>query len=130
MKMTTPFKAADEFEKELKEFSKKHRITLAEHSKRISDYFEMSCYSLVIRYYIKKGYISSFVNYVTNALEPRKEVFTEIYQALLAEVPDYKTNVYLQKSKAIQMIIRLCISSPKLAMPLLRFYAKRNNIVS
>lgn len=25
MKMTTPFKAADEFEKELKEFSKKHR---------------------------------------------------------------------------------------------------------
>lgn len=80
--------------------------------------------------YIKKGYISSLVNYVTNALEPRKEVFTEIYQALLAEVPDYKTNVYLQKSKAIQMIIRLCISSPKLAMPLLRFYAKRNNIVS
>ena len=80
--------------------------------------------------YIKKGYISSLVNYVTNSLEPRKEVFTEIYQALLAEVPDYKTNVYLQKSKAIQMIIRLCISSPKLAMPLLRFYAKRNNIVS
>ena len=64
MKMTTPFKAADEFEKELKEFSKKHRITLAEHSKRISDYFEMSCYSLVIRYYIKKGYMLEVKNLI------------------------------------------------------------------
>lgn len=79
--------------------------------------------------YIKKGYISSLVNYVTNALEPRKDVFTEIYQALLAEVPDYKKNMYLQKSKAVQMVILLCVSCPKLATPLLRFYAKRNNIV-
>ena len=79
--------------------------------------------------YIKKGYISSLVNYVTNALEPRRDVFAEIYQALLTEVPDYKTNVYLQKSKVVQMIICLCISFPKLATPLLRFYAKRNNIV-
>ena len=79
--------------------------------------------------YIKKGYISSLVNYVTNALEPRKEVFTEIYQALLAEVPDYKTNIYLQKSKAVQIVIRLCVSCPRLATPMLRFYAKRNNIV-
>ena len=29
---------------------------LAEHAKRISDYFEMTCYNLVIRYYEKKGY--------------------------------------------------------------------------
>ncbi len=79
--------------------------------------------------YIKKGDISSLVNYVVNALEPRKEVFAEIYQALLAEVPDYKKNVYLQKSKTVRMIIRLCISCPMLATPLLRFYAKRNNIV-
>lgn len=79
--------------------------------------------------YIKKGYLSTLVNYVINALEPRKEVFEEIYQALLAEVPDYKTNIYLQKSKAVQMVIRLCVSCPLLATPLLRFYAKRNNIV-
>ena len=80
--------------------------------------------------YIKKGYISSLVNYVTNSLEPRKEVFTEIYQALLAEVPDYKKNIYLQKSKAVQIVIWFCISCPKLVTPLLRFYAKQNNIVS
>lgn len=79
--------------------------------------------------YIKKGYISSLVNYVTNVLNPRKEVFVEIYQALLAEVPDYKNNCYLKQSKMVQMVIRLCICCPKLATPLLRFYAKRNNIV-
>lgn len=79
--------------------------------------------------YIKKGYISSLVNYVVNALEPRKEVFAEIYQALLSEVPDYKKNCYLKQSKMVQIVIRLCIGCPKLATPLLRFYAKRNNIV-
>ncbi len=56
MKLTTPFKAAAEFEKELTEFANIHKTTLAEHSKRISEYFEMSCYNLIIRYYEKKGY--------------------------------------------------------------------------
>ena len=56
MKKTTPFKAPSDFEKELIEFSDRYRVLLAEHSKRISDYFEMSCYNLVIRYYEKKGY--------------------------------------------------------------------------
>lgn len=80
--------------------------------------------------YIKKGYISSLVNYVTNALEPRKEVFAEIYQALLNEVPDYKSNRYLRNKKSVQLLIVLCRYCPVLAMRLLRFYAKRNNIVS
>lgn len=79
--------------------------------------------------YIKKGYISSLVNYVTNALEPRKEVFAEIYQALLDEVPDYKNNCYLKSKKSVQLIVVLCRCCPALATPLLRFYAKRNNIV-
>lgn len=79
--------------------------------------------------YIKKGYISSLVNYVTNALEPRKEVFAEIYQALLDEVPDYKRNAYLKRSKAVQILVGLCRNCPSFATPLLRFYARRNNIV-
>lgn len=56
MKRTTPFKAPLDFEKELVDFSNKYRILLAEHAKRISDYFEMTCYDFVIRYYEKKGY--------------------------------------------------------------------------
>lgn len=56
MKRTTPFKAPLDFEKELTDFSNRYKILLAEHAKRISDYFEMTCYNLVIRYYEKKGY--------------------------------------------------------------------------
>ena len=56
MKRTTPFKAPADFEKELTEFSNKYKVLLAEHAKRISDYFEMTCYNLVIRYYEKRGY--------------------------------------------------------------------------
>ncbi len=56
MKKTTPFKAPSDFEKELTDFSNKYKVLLAEHAKRISDYFEMTCYNLVIRYYEKKGY--------------------------------------------------------------------------
>lgn len=51
MKKTTPFKAQSDFENELTEFSNKYKVLLADHSKRISDYFEMSCYNFVIRYY-------------------------------------------------------------------------------
>lgn len=56
MKKTTPFKSPSDFEKDLTEFSNRHKITLAEHSKRISDYFEMTCYNLIVRYYEKLGY--------------------------------------------------------------------------
>lgn len=79
--------------------------------------------------YIKKGYISSLVNYVTNALEPRKEVFAEIYQALLNEVPDYKQNTYLQSKVAVRVLMCICHYCPAVATPILRSYAKRNNIV-
>lgn len=57
MRKITPFKAAADFEKDLTDFANKHRITLAEHSKRISDYFEMTCYNLIIRYYEKLDYV-------------------------------------------------------------------------
>ncbi len=45
-----------DFERELTDFSNSYGMLLAEHAKRISDYFEMTCYNLVIRYYEKKGY--------------------------------------------------------------------------
>ena len=53
---TTPFKKPADFEKDLEIFANKFRMTLAEHSERISDYFEMTCYNLIICYYEKKGY--------------------------------------------------------------------------
>lgn len=56
MKRTTPFKAIDEFEKELTSFANVHHAHFCEHAKRVSDYFEMSCYNMVIHYYENLGY--------------------------------------------------------------------------
>lgn len=56
MKRTTPFKDPAEFEKDLIDFSNKYKVLLAEHATRISDYFEMICYNIILRYYEEKHY--------------------------------------------------------------------------
>lgn len=48
MKKTTPFKAPSAFEKELIDFSNKYRVLLADHSKKVGDYFGMTYYNFVI----------------------------------------------------------------------------------
>ena len=80
--------------------------------------------------YIKKGYLTTVVNYVTNAQEPRKEVFAEIYDALCTEVPDYQRNPYLKKKLVLRMLVYICHSCPQLATVLLRYYAKKTNAVA
>lgn len=62
---SSPFKDVAEFESELIKFSNKFKTTLAEHSKRISDYFEMSCYNMIIHYYENKGYTTSVENLIS-----------------------------------------------------------------
>lgn len=59
---TSPFKKVDEFEQELKDFANKYKTTISEHSCRISDYFEMSCYNLIVRYYEHQGYKATIEN--------------------------------------------------------------------
>ena len=59
---TSPFKEVEEFENELKQFANKYRTKLSEHSRRISDYFEMSCYNMIVRYYEHRGYIATVEN--------------------------------------------------------------------
>ena len=79
--------------------------------------------------YIKKGYLSTLVNYVVNALEPKKEVFEEVYQKFLQEVPAYKQNVYLKKKKVLRLLVVICHLYPQVATQLLRYYARKNSIV-
>lgn len=62
LKKTSPFKSVAEFEKELTSFANKYRTIVADHSKRISDYFEMSCYNMIVHYYELKGFSSSVEN--------------------------------------------------------------------
>lgn len=79
--------------------------------------------------YIKKGYLSTMVNYVVNALEPKKEVFAEINQSLATEIPDYKRNAYFTHSMALRVLVWICHHSPFLTIKILRYYAQKNNII-
>lgn len=62
MKRTTPYKAAVEFETDLKQFANKFHVTLSDHSYKINEYFEISCYNLILRYYERKGYKLEVMN--------------------------------------------------------------------
>lgn len=56
MAKMTPFKAAADFEKELAAFANKYKTIIHDHSDKISDYFEISCYNMIIKYYEQRGY--------------------------------------------------------------------------
>ncbi len=56
MKLTTPFKSQEEFEKDLKAFANKHKTVMENHASRICDFYEMFCYNHVVSYYEYLGY--------------------------------------------------------------------------
>ena len=59
---TSPFKEVEVFEKELKAFANKYKTIISEHASRISDYFEMSCFNMIARYYEYRGYTITVEN--------------------------------------------------------------------
>src|SRR5690554_3032792 len=56
VKKTSPFKEFALFEKEIKEFANKYKTIVVNQAKRISDYFEMSCFNYIVRFYELNGY--------------------------------------------------------------------------
>lgn len=66
VKRNSPFKDVKLFEKEITDFINKFKATVATHSKRISDYFEMSCYNDIVRFYSLKGYSITIQNLQQN----------------------------------------------------------------
>lgn len=67
MKRTTPFKAEAEFEEELIKFANQHKTVMSHHANRISDFFEMSCYNLIAKYYENIGYTLEVQNLIKGA---------------------------------------------------------------
>ena len=61
-KTTSPFKDIKLFESEITSFINKFKATVVTHSKRVSDYFEMSCYNLIVRFYENNGYSVTIQN--------------------------------------------------------------------
>tara|TARA_R110002050_G_scaffold113496_1_gene228377 strand:+ start:4670 stop:5458 length:789 start_codon:yes stop_codon:yes gene_type:complete len=55
-KTTSPFKDFDLFEKEIKDFANKYKTTVVNQAKRTSEYFEMSCFNYIVKFYELQGY--------------------------------------------------------------------------
>lgn len=53
---TSPFKDFTLFEKEIKDFANKYKTTVVNQAKRTSDYFEMTCFNYIVRFYELNGY--------------------------------------------------------------------------
>jgi hypothetical protein len=61
-KTNSPFKDVKLLEKDITEFVNKFKATVATQANRISDYFEMSCYNLIVRFYQNNDYDVSIQN--------------------------------------------------------------------
>lgn len=80
--------------------------------------------------YLKKGYLSSVINYVVNSSEPQTKTINGIYQAFVNQVPDYRHNKYFKQNKAIRLLVWMIQHVPHFAIPAIRVWARKNNIVS
>ena len=55
-KKNSPFKDYSQFEKEIKGFANKYKAIVVNQAKRASDYFEMTCFNYIVRFYELNGY--------------------------------------------------------------------------
>lgn len=61
-KTTSPFKDFALFEREITEFANKYKTIVVNQAKRTSDYFEMSCFNYIVRFYELNGYLLEVKN--------------------------------------------------------------------
>lgn len=64
-KRSSPFIDQGILEQEIIEFANKFKTTVVNQATRISDYFEMSCFNHIVRFYILNGYTLSVQNLIT-----------------------------------------------------------------
>ncbi len=55
-KTISPFKDWIDFEKEIRDFANKYKTTVVNQAKRTSDYFEMTCFNYIVKFYELNGY--------------------------------------------------------------------------
>lgn len=62
VKSRSPFKESHLLEKEIVTYINKFKSTVHTQAKRMSDYFEMSCFNYIVKYYERNGYKVSIEN--------------------------------------------------------------------
>lgn len=80
--------------------------------------------------YLKKGYLSSVANYIRNSSKPSPVTYSEIHDELLRVIPDYKENRYLKGNLVMRLLIWILQHCPAVATVAMRWYIKKNNIIS
>lgn len=80
--------------------------------------------------YLKKGYLSSVANYIRNSSKPSPATYREIHDELLRVIPDYKGNRYLKDNMVMRLLIWTLQHCPAVATVVMRWYIKKNNIIS
>ncbi|MDD4968552.1 MAG: hypothetical protein PHT07_03890 [Paludibacter sp.] len=60
--MTSPFKEKTELQNEIKTFINKYKSIVINQADRMSDYFEMSCFNLIVQFYEHEGYTVTVEN--------------------------------------------------------------------
>lgn len=56
VKKTSPFKDYADFEKEIRDFASRYKAIVVNQAKRTSEYFEMTCFNYIVRFYELNGY--------------------------------------------------------------------------
>ena len=79
--------------------------------------------------YIKKGYLSSVFNYISNSLEPQKSVIKSIYEELIQQIPDYASNPFLKRKISLRLLIFLLQYCTVIALKIIPVYIKKTNQV-
>ncbi|MBR4772823.1 MAG: glycosyltransferase [Bacteroidales bacterium] len=95
---------------------------LMDYAKKCGVYEEFK--SEVDYIYIKKGCLSSVLNYIYNTSEPQREVLAEIMAELDRQVPDFATNTYYRNHIAPKAMMQLVRKCPRTALWLLPKYVK------
>lgn len=78
--------------------------------------------------YLKKGYLSSVFNYITNSTQPKMETIHEIYEVLLTQVPDYRQNRFYKNNWPMKMLVFALRRFPKMTIPMIRTYAEKKEM--
>lgn len=74
--------------------------------------------------YLKKGCLSSILNYVYNTSQPQRSVLAEILAELDRQVPHSASNPYLRRRKSLRLIIAFIRRCPGFALRLLPIYVR------
>ncbi|MDR3235983.1 MAG: glycosyltransferase [Prevotellaceae bacterium] len=63
--------------------------------------------------YIKKSYLMAALNYLTNAVNPQVIILKNIYKSLVANVPNYRTNLYYKTNYKVKILVILLHKMPR-----------------